>query len=57
MDTLFTHASNIQTDHVANREDITLTVNTGKDFSNTVTLDTLELDTTDLLAAFDADMF
>lgn len=56
MDTLFTNQSLIQTDHVAAREDITL-VTTEKEFSGMVRLDTLELDATDLLASFDADMF
>lgn len=55
MDTLFTNQNNILTDHVAAREDITLNVSCKE--INITALDTLELDATDLLAAFDADMF
>lgn len=58
MDTLFTNQSLIQTDHVAAREDITLTSMGEKEMVMGVgRLDTLELDATDLLASFDADMF
>lgn len=58
MDTLFTNQSLIQTDHVAAREDITLASTGEKEIVVGLgRLDTLELDATDLLASFDADMF
>jgi len=57
MDTLFTNQSLIQTDHVAAREDITLTATADKEIAGISRLDALELDATDLLASFDADMF